>query len=222
MTMEAVIREVATLDLPLVLLRRPIIWVKQSVFDRATLIWLVYNSEFVKWNEHLQQLDALSSETTMPSSRGTEKAQQCTSSSPGLAFYTPERPLRLVPTPSLSSPSDGSSTAGSLPKHTTSAPQQQPPVSIDLGICLPTNILQLGSQSMELDSRTATVLTLEQSRISAYLRGSLVSESEFTDFCLRFDDDFNVGSDDWKPDKARSTVTVNENHLVVMFLQIIS
>nr|CDS30018.1 Fragile site associated protein C terminal [Hymenolepis microstoma] len=214
----------------LVLLRRPIIWVKPSAFDRAILIWMVYNSEFAKWNEHLQQLDALSSETTMPSSRGTERAQQCTSSSPGLALYTPpERPLRLAPTPSLSSPSDGSSTAGSLPKNTsTSAPQQQPPVSTgpilffqlnveDLGICLPTNILQLGPQSMELDSRTAIVLTLEQSRISACLRGSLVSEGEFTDFCLRFDDDFNVGSDDWKPDKTRSTVTVKkENHLVVM------
>lgn len=87
----------------------------------------------------------------------------------------------------------------------------------DLGICLPTNIFQLGPQSMEVDSRTALVLTLEQSRISACLRGSLVSEGEFTDFCLRFDDDFNVGSDDWKPDKARSTVTVKkENHLVVM------
>ncbi|VUZ47580.1 unnamed protein product [Hymenolepis diminuta] len=217
----------------LVLLRRPIIWVKPSAFDRAILIWMVYNSEFAKWNEHLQQLDALSSEATTSSPRGTERTQYTTSAvPPSLALYTPpERPLRSAATPSLSSPSDSSSTAGSLPKRAPApgpAPQQQPPLSAgpilffqlnveDLGICLPTNIFQLGLQSMEVDSRTALVLTLEQSRISACLRGSLVSEGEFTDFCLRFDDDFNVGSDDWKPDKARSTVTVKkDNHLVVM------
>nr|CDS26527.1 hypothetical protein HmN_000677800 [Hymenolepis microstoma] len=110
----------------------------------------------------------------------------------------------------------------------SSSLQQQPPLSNspilffqfnakDLGICLPTNILQLGPQSMELDSRTAIVLTREQRRNTICLRGPLVSEGEFTEFCLRFDDDFNVGSDDWKPDKARSTVAMKkENHLVVM------
>lgn len=64
------------------------------------------------------------------------------------------------------------------------------------------------------------------SRVSFPYQCLLVSSSEIVtnvctlfciDFCLRFDDDFNVGSDDWKPDKARSTVTVkNDDHLVVM------
>ncbi|KAM7535381.1 hypothetical protein Aperf_G00000099591 [Anoplocephala perfoliata] len=219
----------------LVLLRRPIIWAKPSAFDRAILIWMVYNSEFAKWNEYLQHLDALSDEVDSNSPPREKAHHRASSAAPStLAIHHgPERPLRSAVTPNISSPSDNtsnSSASGSLSKreHTAASKQQSMPISTgpilffqlnveDLGVCLPTNILQLGPQSMEVDSRTALVLTLEQSRISACLRGSLVSDGEFTDFCLRFDDDFNVGSDDWKPDKARSTVTVKkENHLVVM------
>lgn len=36
------------------------------------------------------------------------------------------------------------------------------------------------------------------------------------DFCLRFDDEFNVGSDDWKPDKKRSTIDVKGKRYVVI------
>ncbi|VEL40179.1 unnamed protein product [Protopolystoma xenopodis] len=89
----------------------------------------------------------------------------------------------------------------------------------DLGLCLPTNSLffQLTSQSVETASRTALVLTLNKSRISACYRDSLVSEGEFTEFCLRFDDDFNVGSDDWQPDKKRFRIEANGvEHTVIM------
>uniref|UniRef100_A0A5K3F7E2 FSA_C domain-containing protein n=2 Tax=Mesocestoides corti TaxID=53468 RepID=A0A5K3F7E2_MESCO len=203
----------------LVYLRRPIIWAKPSAFDRAILIWMVYNSEFAKWNEHMQQLDTLSG-VHAASPKGNKPR-----SAP---------PPHSTASPPPSSPSSMDNTtpgrSGSPPNRGHSRePTMQPVVggskSIlffqlnveDLGICLPTNILQMSPQSMEVDSRTALVLTLEQSRISACVRGSLASEGEFTDFCLRFDDDFNVGSDDWKPDRGRSTITVKkEDHLVVM------
>ncbi|VDP83314.1 unnamed protein product [Echinostoma caproni] len=87
----------------------------------------------------------------------------------------------------------------------------------ELGVCFPINVLQPSVQSMEADSRTALVLTLDRSRISACYRESLVSQSEFTDFCLRFDDEFNVGSDDWRPDWKRATVDVKgKPHLVIL------
>ncbi|KAL5108967.1 hypothetical protein TcWFU_005461 [Taenia crassiceps] len=218
----------------LVSLRHPIIWAKPSAFDRAILLWMVYNSEFAKWNEHIQQLDALSSEANVTSSIAERSHNRAASAVPPTPTAFPTQ-SRSAASPSLSSPSSADNTSpggtGSFPKRSQLRnPTSQPPLPVpsgpilffqlnveDLGICLPTNILQLGPQSMEVDSRTALVLTLEQSRISACLRGSLVSEGEFTDFCLRFDDDFNVGSDDWKPDKTRSTVNIKkEGHLVIM------
>ncbi|KAH9284372.1 Uncharacterized protein ECG_02261 [Echinococcus granulosus] len=220
----------------LVSLHHPIIWAKPSAFDRAILMWMVYNSEFAKWNEHIQQLDALSSEVNVTSPKAERSHNGAASAAPLTpAFFSASVPSRPVASPSPSSPSSVDNTSstgiGSPPKRSQlrdSTPQPALPVPSgpilffqlnveDLGICLPTNILQLSPQSMEVYSRTALVLTLEQSRISTCLRGSLVSEGEFTDFCLRFDDDFNVGSDDWKPDKIRSIVTVKqEEHLVIM------
>ncbi|CAH8459783.1 unnamed protein product [Schistosoma turkestanicum] len=78
-------------------------------------------------------------------------------------------------------------------------------------------LLSLPSQSLKSDSRTALVLTLNKSRISACHQDSVVSQGEFTDFCLRFDDEFNVGSDDWKPDRKRSTIDVKgKRHVVIL------
>ncbi|GAA57230.1 hypothetical protein CLF_112360, partial [Clonorchis sinensis] len=87
----------------------------------------------------------------------------------------------------------------------------------DLGLCLPISILQSNVPSMEVGSRTALVLTLDQSRISACYRDSLVSQGKFTDFCLRFDDDFNVWSDEWKPDWKRASINVRgKQHTLIL------
>ncbi|KAL3318223.1 hypothetical protein Ciccas_003114 [Cichlidogyrus casuarinus] len=61
------------------------------------------------------------------------------------------------------------------------------------------------------DTGMALVLTLDKSRISACYKDSLVSEGEFTDFCLRFEDDFLIGSDDWQPDRKKNSFLVKDN-----------
>ena len=56
------------------------------------------------------------------------------------------------------------------------------------------------------EAGAALILTLEHSFISACSCASLVSKGSFTGFCLRFDKDFEVWSDDWKPDKQLDIV----------------
>ncbi|VDN40329.1 unnamed protein product [Dibothriocephalus latus] len=43
----------------MVSLRRPIIWIKPSAFDRGILIWMVYTREFAKWNEQMRKLNTM-------------------------------------------------------------------------------------------------------------------------------------------------------------------
>lgn len=39
----------------------------------------------------------------------------------------------------------------------------------------------------------------------------------FQDFCLRFDDDFAMSSDDWSPDRKRGTIEVKgQKHVVIL------
>nr|VZI39101.1 unnamed protein product [Spirometra erinaceieuropaei] len=236
----------------LVSLRRPIIWIKPSAFDRGILIWMVYTREFSKWNEQMRKLNAMSGSVSTPASpplvfRNHSMVYRPRHiNGPLVGSLSPQPTIRSVASTSTASIDNASGSVGSLlkrlpsiasssmshepgptlPAQTPSVPPR-PPVTgptlffqlnvEDLGICLPTNILQTSPTSVEVDSRTSVVLTLSRSSLSACLHGSLVSEGEFTDFCLRFDDDFNVGSDDWKPDREKCTIRVrNEEHMVVM------
>ncbi|XP_065578984.1 bridge-like lipid transfer protein family member 1 isoform X2 [Artemia franciscana] len=80
----------------------------------------------------------------------------------------------------------------------------------DMGICLPLQQLtsigmkNLNNTCNEIETTSAAVLTLESSKISACIAGCFVSKGEFGNLCLRFDDDFALNFDDWKPDTTRS------------------
>lgn len=82
----------------------------------------------------------------------------------------------------------------------------------DMGICLPLNPLPLTSWGLnrtlysEPESRAAVVITLESTSISACSSGSLVSKGRFVGLCIRFADDFETSSDDWKPDMTDSSI----------------
>ena len=83
----------------------------------------------------------------------------------------------------------------------------------DLGICLPiSNNLSatsatLGSRiSYDSELKSALVITLDSTRISACSCGPLVSKAKFNAFCFRFADDFETSLDDWKPDLTDPSV----------------
>ncbi|VDL87950.1 unnamed protein product, partial [Schistocephalus solidus] len=130
------------------------------------------------------------------------------SNMPFLGSVSPQPTIRSLTSASTVSIDNASGSAGSLlkrlpsiassalsrepgpPLPAPSPPPARPPVNgptlffqlnvEDLGICLPTNILQTSPTSVEVDSRTSLVLTLSRSSLSACLHGSLVSEGEFT------------------------------------------
>ena len=83
----------------------------------------------------------------------------------------------------------------------------------DLGICLP--ITQMPSQTSTIGSKlnydslelkSALVVTLESTTISASSQGSLVSKGKFNGLCFRFADDFETSLDDWKPEPSDTTI----------------
>ncbi|XP_018649033.1 hypothetical protein Smp_171790 [Schistosoma mansoni] len=173
-------------DAFLISLNRPIVWLKPFTLDRGIMMWMVYKDEFAKWNEHIEHLASMVS-----------------------LYY-----FRFFFYVSIETNLSNNNNANNNKKTSSTLFLQ---LSIeDLGVCLPIHMLKLPSQSLKSDSRTALVLTLDKSRISACYQDSLVSQGEFTDFCLRFDDEFNVGSDDWKPDKKRSTIDVKGKRYVVI------
>ncbi|TPP67931.1 hypothetical protein FGIG_04519 [Fasciola gigantica] len=219
-------------DAFLISLNRPTLWIKPFTFDRAILMWMVYKRELAKWNEHMKYLISMAAPVVEPSSRRSPVHKTTLSSS------REHQPGVLEPVTSTPPPCTAPPTTTSIHSDTETSPQAQGGNALnrethgdssnasmlflqlnveELGVCFPINIFQSGVQSMEVDSRTALVLTLDRSRISACYRESLVSQSEFTDFCLRFDDEFNVGSDDWRPDWKRATVDVKgKPHLVIL------
>ncbi|CAH8450206.1 unnamed protein product [Schistosoma rodhaini] len=221
-------------DAFLISLNRPIVWLKPFTLDRGIMMWMVYKDEFAKWNEHIEHLASM-----MPPEDITESMPARSNFIHSVHYLTGYSPKDHSQNTSISSPPPYSSV-----HPTATSVNEMPDVSIetnlsnnnnntnnnkktsstlflqlsieDLGVCLPIHMLKLPSQSLKSDSRTALVLTLDKSRISACYQDSLVSQGEFTDFCLRFDDEFNVGSDDWKPDKKRSTIDVKGKRYVVI------
>uniref|UniRef100_A0A3P9JD97 Si:ch211-233a24.2 n=1 Tax=Oryzias latipes TaxID=8090 RepID=A0A3P9JD97_ORYLA len=67
----------------------------------------------------------------------------------------------------------------------------------DLGICLPITSSQA---SIDFDTGSALVLTIESTLITACSSESLVSKGHFKNFCIRFAEGFETSWDDWKPE----------------------
>ncbi|ESO10149.1 hypothetical protein HELRODRAFT_190394 [Helobdella robusta] len=157
----------------LITLKRPIVFVLPSAFDKAILVWLNYRNAYEYWTEQRMALN--------------KEIQQAT-----------QQVLTKLPPLALSE-----SSLGVLFLQMTID---------DLGICLPINpFTQKGFAVTREDSGLsgALVLTLESTQISACSYGSFVSKGKFTDFCLRFAEDFEVSWDDWKPEKASHECIMN-------------
>ncbi|MEQ2208926.1 hypothetical protein XENOCAPTIV_019691, partial [Xenoophorus captivus] len=70
----------------------------------------------------------------------------------------------------------------------------------DLGICLPITNASQGNHSIDFDTGSALVLTIESTQITACSSESLVSKGHFKNFCIRFAEGFETSWDDWKPE----------------------
>ncbi|XP_059373790.1 bridge-like lipid transfer protein family member 1 isoform X2 [Carassius carassius] len=70
----------------------------------------------------------------------------------------------------------------------------------DLGICLPITSTTQANHSIDFDTGSALVLTIESTLITACSSESLVSKGHFKNFCIRFAEGFETTWDDWKPE----------------------
>ncbi|XP_061700535.1 bridge-like lipid transfer protein family member 1 isoform X14 [Syngnathoides biaculeatus] len=70
----------------------------------------------------------------------------------------------------------------------------------DLGICLPITNTSQANHSIDFDTSSALVLTIESTLITACSSESLVSKGHFKNFCIRFAEGFETSWDDWKPE----------------------
>ncbi|KAM7376688.1 hypothetical protein PAMP_006401 [Pampus punctatissimus] len=70
----------------------------------------------------------------------------------------------------------------------------------DLGICLPITNTSQANHSIDFDTGSALVLTIESTLITACSSESLVSKGHFKNFCIRFAEGFETSWDDWKPE----------------------
>ncbi|XP_016400973.1 bridge-like lipid transfer protein family member 1 isoform X9 [Sinocyclocheilus rhinocerous] len=78
----------------------------------------------------------------------------------------------------------------------------------DLGICLPITSTTQANHSIDFDTGSALVLTIESTLITACSSESLVSKGHFKNFCIRFAEGFETTWDDWKPE-IRGDLVIN-------------
>ncbi|XP_061651565.1 bridge-like lipid transfer protein family member 1 [Phyllopteryx taeniolatus] len=174
----------------LITLNRPIVFAQPVAFDRAVLFWLNYKAAYDNWNE--QRL-ALNKDIHVATKEVVDKLPGIQQTS-AQAFSTLFLQLTVN----------------------------------DLGICLPiTNTSQKGhatavegtnaesgpctsktqdknarkaNHSIDFDTSSALVLTIESTLITACSSESLVSKGHFKNFCIRFAEGFETSWDDWKPE----------------------
>ena len=161
-------------------LNRPLIYIQPLALDKAVLVWLNYKNAYEYWDE--QRALALGPVLTSPVQQTTTFSQQ----------------HQQLP---------GQSLQGLFLQLTFD----------DLGICLPITHLShphqvtssLGNRlttTYDSELKSALVVTLESTTISASSHGTLVSKGKFKGLCFRFADDFETSLDDWKPDSSDPTI----------------
>lgn len=154
----------------LIVLKRPLLYIQPVALDKAVLVWLNYKNAYDYWND---QRASLNTEVKSATQQVLDKM-----------------PISQINTGSL----------GTLFLQLTID---------DLGICLPIatnqhqfNVSSFTTSRIAYDSelKSAFVITLESTSISACSFGSWASKAKFTGLCIRFADDFETSLDDWKPD----------------------
>ncbi|XP_058888337.1 bridge-like lipid transfer protein family member 1 isoform X4 [Acipenser ruthenus] len=194
----------------LITLNRPIVYAQPVAFDRAVLFWLNYKAAYDNWNE--QRL-ALNKDIHVATKEVVDKLPGIQQTS-AQAFSTLFLQL-TVNDLGICLPITNSSQKGHIPVvegiilPCPSSPKRS--YEAGAGRSIGQTKYEKKSQanhSIDLDTGSALVLTIESTLITACSSESLVSKGHFKNFCIRFAEGFETTWDDWKPE-ARGDMIIN-------------
>ncbi|XP_061600023.1 bridge-like lipid transfer protein family member 1 isoform X7 [Cololabis saira] len=175
----------------LITLNRPIVFAQPVAFDRAVLFWLNYKAAYDNWNE--QRL-ALNKDIHMATKEVVDKLPGIQQTS-AQAFSTLFLQL-TVNDLGICLPITNASQKGQVPvgqEANNSAAEASTSVGQEKNS-------RKANHSIDFDTGSALVLTIESTLITACSSESLVSKGHFKNFCIRFAEGFETSWDDWKPE----------------------
>nr|XP_020464363.1 uncharacterized protein KIAA1109 homolog isoform X3 [Monopterus albus] len=174
----------------LITLNRPIVFAQPVAFDRAVLFWLNYKAAYDNWNE---QRMALNKDIHMATKEVVDKLPGIQQTS-AQAFSTLFLQL-TVNDLGICLPITSTSQRGHVP--VTEGINSEAEASTSVGR---QKNAQKANHSIDFDTGSALVLTIESTLIIACSSESLVSKGHFKNFCIRFAEGFETTWDDWKPE----------------------
>ncbi|XP_037098160.1 transmembrane protein KIAA1109 homolog isoform X2 [Syngnathus acus] len=174
----------------LITLNRPIVFAQPVAFDRAVLFWLNYKAAYDNWNE--QRL-ALNKDIHVATKEVVDKLPGIQQTS-AQAFSTLFLQL-TVNDLGICLPITGASQKGQATTAEGANSESGPCTSK-----APNKNARKANHSIDLDTSSALVLTIESTLITACSSESLVSKGHFKNFCIRFAEGFETTWDDWKPE----------------------
>ncbi|KAG7510686.1 hypothetical protein JOB18_028724 [Solea senegalensis] len=174
----------------LITLNRPIVFAQPVAFDRAVLFWLNYKAAYDNWNE--QRL-ALNKDIHVATKEVVDKLPGIQQTS-AQAFSTLFLQL-TVDDLGICLPITSTSQRGQAPA--TEGTNSEAGASTSVGRH---KNARKANHSIDFDTGSALVLTIESTLITACSSESLVSKGHFKNFCIRFAEGFETTWDDWKPE----------------------
>ncbi|XP_036372850.1 transmembrane protein KIAA1109 homolog isoform X4 [Megalops cyprinoides] len=185
----------------LITLNRPIVFAQPVAFDRAVLFWLNYKAAYDNWNE---QRMALNKDIHVATKEVVDKLPGIQQTS-AQAFSTLFLQL-TVNDLGICLPITSTSQKGHFPlKESRSIPSCEAWASTSVG---QEKFAKKANHTLDFDTGSALVLTIESTLITACSSESLVSKGHFKNFCLRFAEGFERTWDDWKPE-VRGDLVMN-------------
>ena len=167
-------------------MEKPRFYLQPGAVDSAILFWLNYKNTYEFWIEQRQQFsDLLLNETfSLNLGRGGERI--------------------------LKSTSDGNKRNSTGGGGSVNASDKQFLLIklrvTGLGVALPlTNTMSKDFSGTNID---CLVITLNETAIYACSSGCVVSKGQFSNFCLRFSENFNLSSSEWAPATLTTATSV--------------
>ncbi|XP_029683365.1 bridge-like lipid transfer protein family member 1 isoform X11 [Takifugu rubripes] len=182
----------------LITLNRPIVFAQPVAFDRAVLFWLNYKAAYDNWNEQRLALNKdihMATKEVVDKLPGIQQTSAQAFSTLFLQLTVNDLGICLPITSStqkghVAGPEGGGAEAGA----TTAVKQDRHAGK--------------ANHSVDFDTGSALVLTIESTLITACSSESLVSKGHFKNFCIRFAEGFETSWDDWKPE-VRGDLVMN-------------
>ncbi|XP_036006462.1 transmembrane protein KIAA1109 homolog isoform X1 [Fundulus heteroclitus] len=182
----------------LITLNRPIVFAQPVAFDRAVLFWLNYKAAYDNWNEQRLALNKdihVATKEVVDKLPGIQQTSAQAFSTLFLQLTVNDLGICLpITNASQKGPAAAGQEASSEAGGGTAASQPKRPPK--------------ANHSIDFDTGSALVLTIESTLITACSSESLVSKGHFKNFCIRFAEGFETSWDDWKPE-VRGDLVMN-------------